>query len=139
VRTYLQRNALLIIRVFADISLATLQGALGQARILGGTIGLSMATIIFNHNIATDLPGILTPTQLTSLHQSITTIFDLEPQQQFKVAEAFADSFNKQMRVCMYLSAAAVIVALFTWQKNPVGIEDAESHQSAPAEVQGIA
>ena len=98
-----------------------------------------MATIIFNHNIATDLPGILTPTQLTSLHQSITTIFDLEPQQQFKVAEAFADSFNKQMRVCMYLSAAAVIVALFTWQKNPVGIGDAESHQSAPAEVQGRA
>ena len=121
------------------MTLATLQGALGQARILGGTIGLSVATIIFNHNIATDLPGILSPTQLTNLQQSITTIFDLEPQQQVKVAEAFADSFNKQMRFCMYLSAVAVVVALFTLQKNPASVADAESEQSAPAEVQDIA
>ncbi|KIN02299.1 hypothetical protein OIDMADRAFT_103461 [Oidiodendron maius Zn] len=102
-------------------------GALGQARVLGGTIGLAIATIIFNHNIAADLSGTLSPKQLLQLQQSITTIFDLDPSQQVKVAVVFANSFNIQMRNCMYLSAAALVVALFTWQRNPASIADSRS------------
>lgn len=116
--------------------LASLQGAIGQARILGGSIALSLATIIFNHNIAIDLPGILSPTQLSSLQQSITTIFDLEPQQQIRVAEVFAKSFNNEMRLCMYLSVVALVVALLTWQKNPTSSTYAKSQPTASAERQ---
>lgn len=116
--------------------LASLQGAIGQARILGGSIALSLATIIFNHNIAVDLPGILSPTQLSNLQQSITTIFDLEPKQQIRVAQVFAKSFNNEMRLCMYLSVAALVVALLTWQKKPASSAYDKSHPSALTEPQ---
>jgi hypothetical protein len=98
---------------------ASLQGALGQARVLGGTIGLAIATIIFNHNIAADLSGTLSPALLLNVQQSITTIFDLDPGQQVEVAAVFASSFNTQMRICMYMAMAALVASLFTWQKSP--------------------
>jgi hypothetical protein len=108
-----------------------LQGAIGQARVLGGSIGLAIATIIFNHNISTQLPVVLSPSQLSSLEQSITTIYGLDTEQQGRVATVFASSFSTQMRVCTYLAAAAVVTAAFTWQKNPASVGDDKTNQNA--------
>jgi hypothetical protein len=116
-----------IARTSTNVLTASLQGALGQARVLGGTIGLSVATIVLNRSIVADLSGTLSPTQVSNLQQSITTIFDLDPREQVKVAGVFANSFKTQMRICMYLSAAALVAALFTWQKNPASVADSKS------------
>jgi hypothetical protein len=138
VRKDLTRTSSTTVKASTNASLASLQGAIGQARILGGSIGLAIATIIFNHDIAADLADTLSPIQLSNLQQSITTIFDLEPQQQANVAEVFADSFNKQLRVCMYLSAAALVVAIFSWQKNPASVDDTQLQPSALAETREV-
>jgi hypothetical protein len=111
-----------------------LQGAIGQARVLGGSLGLAIATIIFNHHIANDLPNSLSPTQLSNLQQSITTIYDLDLQQQAEVAKVFASSFNQQMRICTYLSAVALVVAIFTWQKNPANVEDSQTEPTVSSD-----
>jgi hypothetical protein len=56
--------------------------------------------------------------------------------QQAAVATVFSNSFNEQMRVCTCLLAVAVIVALFTWQRNPPSATENNAKQSANAESQ---
>jgi len=116
--------------------IASAQGALGQARVLGGNIGLAIATIIFNRRVATDLSEALSATQLENLQQSLSTISSLNLSQQAAVATVFSNSFNEQMRVCIYLLAVALIVALLTWQKNPPSVAENKARQTALAESQ---
>jgi hypothetical protein len=56
--------------------------------------------------------------------------------QQAAVATVFSNSFNEEMRVCTYLSAVGVIVALFTWQRNPASVAENKARQAALAESQ---
>jgi hypothetical protein len=109
------------------------QGAIGQARVLGGNVGLAIATIIFNQRVAADLSESLSATQLENLQQSLSTISSLDLSQQAAVAMVFSNSFNEQMRVCTYLSAVAVIVALFTWQRNPASVAENKARQATSA------
>jgi hypothetical protein len=88
--------------------IASAQGAIGQARVLGGNIGLAIATIIFNKRVAADLSESLSPTQLENLQQSLSTISNLDLSQQAAVATVFSNSFNEEMRVCTYVSVAAL-------------------------------
>jgi hypothetical protein len=70
------------------------------------------------------------------LQQSLSTISNLDLSQQAAVATVFSNSFNEQMRICTYLSAVAVIVALFTWQRNPVSVAENKARQAAIADSQ---
>jgi ABC-type uncharacterized transport system permease subunit len=96
---------------------------------LGGSIGLAVATIVFNRKLVKTLGGSLTPTALHSLEQSLTTISDLPPDQQQKVIDVYSTSFNEQMRICTYVSAFCVIAAICTFRKNPVNIEAARERE----------
>jgi hypothetical protein len=80
---------------------------------------LSIATIIFNSNLAKSLSGSLSASELKNLQQSLSTLSSLKPEQQFAVGNVFASSFNDQMRVCTYISAFTVLAALGTLQKTP--------------------
>ncbi|KAH8692258.1 putative MFS multidrug transporter [Talaromyces proteolyticus] len=100
-------------------NIAAAQGAISQARIFGGSIGLSIATIVLNHKINTELAGILTPFQLHNLEQSLTTIAELSPSDRAAVTRVYAASFGTQMRICTYLSAAGVIAATGTYLSEP--------------------
>lgn len=112
---------------------AAAQGAVVQARVLGGSIGLAVATIIFNAAVKSDLSDILTPSQLQAIQQSLTTIGTLTESQQAAVANVFAESFNQQMRVCTYISAATFVAALLTWQKNPPSVVAAAAQNKVGA------
>jgi hypothetical protein len=102
--------------------LAAAQGAISQARIFGGSIGLSIATIILNHKLTTQLTGIVSPSQLRNLEQSLTTILKLGSADRAAVAVVYAASFNAQMRICTYLSAVAIVAAMGTFLKAPPSI-----------------
>jgi len=102
---------------FVDYAIAL--GAVNQARIFGGVIGLASSTIILNVRIGTDLQGILTTSQITSLRQSLNFIPSLDPEQQLAVVNTFALSFNDQLRYCTYVAALCVVVSLFTFSRHP--------------------
>ena len=97
-------------------------GAVNQARIFGGTIGLAASTIILNTRLANELQGVLSETQLVNLRQSLNYIPSLAPAQQLAVAQTFAKSFNDQLRDCTYVAAACVIISLFTYSKHPTDL-----------------
>lgn len=113
---------------------AAAQGALSQARILGGSIGLSMSTIVLNNKLNNGLAGVLDPARIKSLEQSLNNISTLSPANQGLVAQMYTDAFNEQMRICTYLSAAAVLAAITTYQKNPASVAAMREKQNATAE-----
>jgi hypothetical protein len=104
---------------------------MGQARVLGGNIGLAIASIILSQQVSTNLSEALNVTQLKNLQQSLSTLSSLDLSQQAAVAVVFSNAFNEQMRVCTYSSAVALIVALFTWQRNPASVLENKARQLA--------
>ncbi len=113
------------------MSTAAAQGALSQARIFGGSVGLAMATTVLNNRLRTGLSGVLTEDQITSLEKSLTTLRDLSPFEQGQVAQLYADGFNAQMRICTYLSVVGVIAAIATYQRTPATIAAMKEKQEA--------
>ncbi|MCJ1318879.1 hypothetical protein MMC15_004211 [Xylographa vitiligo] len=105
---------------FADYSIAL--GAVNQARIFGGTVGLAASTIILNTRLVNELQDVLSATQLVELRQSLNYIPSLDPAQQLAVAQTFARSFNDQLRDCTYVAAACVVISLFTYSRHPTDI-----------------
>lgn len=100
---------------------------------LGGSIGLSMATIVLNNKLSTGLAGVLDPVRIKSLEQSLNNISTLNPTDQALVAQTYADAFNAQMRICTYLSALALVFAIATYQKNPASVARLREKQKAMA------
>ncbi|KAL9103460.1 MAG: hypothetical protein Q9163_001488 [Psora crenata] len=112
---------------------AASQGALAQARMLGGSIGLSISTIVLNNKLRNGLAGALDPPRIKSLQQSLSTISTLSPANQGLVAQLFSEAFNDQMRICTYLSAATLLAAIATYQKNPPSVAAMKERQNATA------
>ena len=106
---------------------------MSQARALGGTIGLSIATIVLNNKLSTCLTGVLGTVRVKSLQQSLSYISTLNPNDQALVAQAYTDAFNSQMRICTYLSAVALLAAIATYQKNPASVARLKEKQRAMA------
>ena len=98
---------------------ASAQGLLNQGRILGGNIGLAVATIVLNSHLSSDLEDTLTPLQIADLRKSINTIQTLTPSEAAAVARSVSNAFQSQMRGCLGVAVACLIACLFLWQKNP--------------------
>lgn len=113
---------------------AAAQGALSQARVLGGSIGLSMATIVLNNKLSQQLRGVLDPAKLKALEQSLNTIGSLSPANQARVGQVYTDSFNEQMRICTYLSIFTLLAALATYERNPANVALMKKRQQAMAD-----
>lgn len=52
--------------------LAVAQGAIAQARVLGGSIGIAVCSIIFNSKVTTNLGNQMDPDDMAALHHSPT-------------------------------------------------------------------
>ncbi|KAF4629376.1 hypothetical protein G7Y89_g8774 [Cudoniella acicularis] len=113
---------------------ASAQGAINQGRVLGGSIGLAIATILLNHLISKDLQTILSPIQLENIQKSLSTISTLDLTQQIAVADTFAKSFQAQMRMCLYVNIVGLFVAIGTWERHPVEVSFRTEEQRKLAE-----
>ena len=102
---------------------------MNQARILGGSIGLAVATVVFNHNLVNSLGNSLEPSTLRDLQQTLHVIVNLTMSEQAEVVEVYSISFNQSMRICTYVAAFCVLAAIATWQRNPVDIADARKRE----------
>lgn len=78
-----------------------------------------------------DLKGCLGAQQLTNLQKSLNTLFQLDDSSQNRVRMSYAKSFNEQMLICTYVSAAAFIIALFTLSRHPPSVAEHQARKSA--------
>ncbi|KAK3501282.1 hypothetical protein B0T13DRAFT_488431 [Neurospora crassa] len=118
--------------------LAAAQGAVAQVRVLGGSLGLSICTIIFNDILQTSL-GPATEadrfpaTVLDQLHRSPLAVFMLPPEQQVLVKKVYSDAFRYQMLLMMAVVAVAVLASLGTYRSKPPAVVDSMIHHKALA------
>ncbi|KAI1163554.1 major facilitator superfamily domain-containing protein [Nemania serpens] len=103
----------------AQADLAVAQGIIAQARVLGGSIGIALCSIIFNAKVAHDLSGEMDPDDLEALHHSPTIAPWLPPELQGKVKVAYADAFTNDIKLLMGIAAIGIISSCFTYQRQP--------------------
>ncbi|KAF5864307.1 hypothetical protein ETB97_008085 [Aspergillus alliaceus] len=103
---------------------AVAQGIVAQARVFGGSIGIAISFIVFNQKVQDALTGVLTPEKLDDFYRSPTAILGFSIREQLYVRDTYIDVFTVDMRICAGISAACLIVTLFTYQRNPQSIKE---------------
>ncbi|OAQ86171.1 MFS multidrug transporter [Purpureocillium lilacinum] len=103
---------------------ASAQGAIAQARVFGGCIGLAICTVMFNDHVNSDLGDILTPSQIDDLLRSPLSSLRLPEDLRKKVTSAYVAAFGQEVQVMMVVCAAMVIVSLFTLERHPTPLEN---------------
>lgn len=102
---------------FALTFLAVFIGALTQARILGGSIGLAVCTNILNNKVKSG-SSFLSPEQLHGLLQSAQLIKTLPPDAQEVVRQVYGKGYNEEMQALTAFGGAAVLATLMMWEKK---------------------
>lgn len=100
---------------------------MAQARVLGGSIGIASSTAILGAMQRSELKGIVTPEQLSTLQISART---MTPAQLHAVRQAYSDSFSEGMKVCAAISAACVLACLLTYRRHGVDLAERRAEQS---------
>ncbi|KYK60648.1 Major facilitator superfamily domain, general substrate transporter [Drechmeria coniospora] len=98
---------------------AAAQGAVAQARVLGGCIGLAICTVLFNVHVNRNLKGDLTPEQLDKLHRSPLSGLQLPADVQDRIKSVYVGAFGQEIQVMGLACAVMVVVSLFTLEKHP--------------------
>ncbi|KAI1122837.1 putative MFS multidrug transporter [Nemania abortiva] len=101
----------------ADLAVA--QGIIAQARVLGGSIGIALCSIIFNTRVARDLSGKMDPNDLEALHHSPMIGPWLAPELQMMVRVAYASAFTDDIKLLIGIAVIGVIASCFAYQKHP--------------------
>jgi hypothetical protein len=110
--------------------IASAQGLQSQARILGGNIGLAIATIILNSHLTSDLAGILTPQQINDVRRSLNAIETFTAPEIAAVAESFAQAFKTQLQACAGVSTACLLFCFLACQRHPPSFVDLEKRKA---------
>ncbi|RDA91221.1 hypothetical protein CP533_3409 [Ophiocordyceps camponoti-saundersi (nom. inval.)] len=98
---------------------ASAQGAVAQARVLGGCVGLSVCTVLFNLHIGRHLSDSLTAAQLDLLHRSPLTGLQLPEGLRRLVRAVYVGAFGQQIQVMGLVCAVMVVVSLFSLERYP--------------------
>ena len=92
-------------------------GAIGQVRIMGGAIVLSIATSVFNSYTRPRLQSLLGTPDLEPNHSSS---YDAVPDE--AVRSIFAQGYNLQMVILAAFSGAQVLAVLLMWKRKHIKI-----------------
>ncbi|KAI1079616.1 MFS general substrate transporter [Whalleya microplaca] len=99
--------------------LAVAQGAVAQARVFGGSIGIALCTIIFNTMVTKDLSSLMDPDDIAALHHSPTIAPWLPDDIQFRVRTVYASAFTEDIFVMIGIAAFGLVVSAFAYEKHP--------------------
>ncbi len=102
---------------------AAAQGAVAQARVLGGCIGLSVCTVVFNGHVNGSLRSQLSPEQLAQIHRSPIAGLQFPLEKQELVRSVYAGAFTEETRLMIVICAVMVAVSLFTLERLPPPLE----------------
>jgi hypothetical protein len=77
-----------------------------------------------NNHLQSTLEGVVSPSVLKALFISPFTIkqYSLETEVLFR--ESYIKAFSEDLRVAMYVAAAAFLVSLCSWQKHPPTVKE---------------
>ncbi|XXG99476.1 hypothetical protein Hte_005815 [Hypoxylon texense] len=100
----------------ADMAVA--MGAITQIRVLGGTIGLAISSTVLNNHLSSNLPALLSPSDIQQIANSVQYVNTLPDETRDAVRQVFADGFNAQMRVMMYFSVVVFVLSLALWERR---------------------
>ncbi|KAM0803962.1 drug resistance transporter EmrB/QacA subfamily [Usnea florida] len=109
--------------VIKDKDTAVFIGAVTQARILGGSIGLAACTNILNDKVKSEAKHFLSPVQLNGVLESAQTINKLPPDVQVLLRRVFARGYNQEMQALTAFGGACILATLFMWEKRPRRME----------------
>jgi hypothetical protein len=93
---------------------------MAQFRILGGTIGISIATSAFAPFVKNKLLHALPPSLVHELLDRTGRIDNLPAASQDAVRHAFADGYSLQMKILVGIAAAHIPATLLMWTKKPM-------------------
>jgi hypothetical protein len=112
--------------------LAAAQGAVAQARVFGGALGLAVCTIIFNEKLRTSLgPGSgsgLGEQELDRIHRSLIAVLSLPDEAQLEVIGVYLDSFRDQLLAMTIVAASASLMSFGTYRSRPSHVIDVMIH-----------
>jgi hypothetical protein len=94
-------------------------GAVTQVRVLGGTIGLAISTVVLNSYVKSALAAQLNSEEIAGISQSLSAIRKLTMEQQLFVRKTFAEGYNRQTRITVVFSAAVVLSCLLMVERRP--------------------
>jgi hypothetical protein len=96
------------------MDLASAQGALAQARMLGGCIGLAMCSVIFNEHVHSQLSGLglLHPLDMQAIYRNPLAVVDLPSNYQPLVRSIYLSAFDEQMLLMLCISILGFLVSL---------------------------
>jgi hypothetical protein len=108
---------------------------MAQSRILGGNIGLAVATVIQNSNLNPGLQDVISQSQIADLKQSLNAIRNFAPSEASAVAGVFQDAFIAQMEVYVVLAGVCLLLCPFIFDHKPpsFAVVAAEKRYEDPA------
>lgn len=116
--------------------LATAHGVISQARLLGGCLGISIYTVIFNYHSDNYLKGRISDEAMHKLQLNPTEIRHLSTQDQGTVKGVYAGAFTEEVQVMLYVCGVMFVASLFTLERHPVAISALAEHQKGRAEAE---
>ena len=105
------------LRVTTDWHVATATGAMIQIRMLGGAIGLAIASTMLNSYTTSHLSSFLTPVEIESISQTSSAMSSLPPVSQDATRRIFAEGFNLQMVLVAASTGIAILTSLLVWRR----------------------
>ncbi|KAH9888648.1 MFS general substrate transporter [Xylariomycetidae sp. FL2044] len=102
-----------------DVDLAVAQGAIAQARALGGSVGIAVCSIVFNKKVSTALGGVMDPDDMSALHHSPTIAPWLPPDMHNQVKTVYASAFTDNIEVMIGICAVGLVASILAYEKTP--------------------
>ncbi|CAI7613619.1 unnamed protein product [Penicillium manginii] len=96
--------------------LAVALGGVTQLRILGGALGVSIATNLLNNNAKNQLAAQLSADALVQILKDVSSVRTLSPTDQSIVHAAFAEGYHQQLAMILGFCAAESIALALMWE-----------------------
>ncbi|EDO01118.1 hypothetical protein SS1G_03592 [Sclerotinia sclerotiorum 1980 UF-70] len=94
-------------------------GGVTQMRILGGAIGVAIATSLLNNTVISTLADIIPAETVSHLLQNLSSMSSLSSHDQVVVQSAFAHGYHKQLAMILGFCAAEVLSIGLMWERTP--------------------
>lgn len=105
--------------------LAIANGAMAQVRVLGGCIGISVCTVVFNANFNAVLSHLLSPQQLEELHRSPTAAVQWPDNIREAVRDVYSTAYSDELKIMLYVAALMPVAAALTFERIPMPVHKA--------------